>query len=85
MQTASGSLDVVGKLLPTPAARPRADRLDQRVILDFPNFNQTRNMMKGTNIMHSSVATLFMYDDVKAGKRPTAPDEPSHVPESSPA
>jgi formate dehydrogenase subunit gamma len=81
------------------------------LILDFPNFNQTRNTMQIANIVHLSVASLFMlaalghiymgtlgmahayeamstgyvdetwakehhlywYNDVKAGKVPTAP------------
>jgi formate dehydrogenase subunit gamma len=93
------------------------------LILDFPNFNQTRNTMQVTNIVHLSVATLFMlgalahiymgtlgmagayramsdgyvdetwakehhlywYEDVKAGKIPTAPDDAPPVPAPRPA
>jgi Zn-dependent protease with chaperone function len=82
-------------------------------VLDFPNFNQTRNTMQISNIVHLTIASLFMlaalghiymgtlgmagaydamskgyvdetwakehhlywYNDVKAGKVPTAPDD----------
>ena len=83
------------------------------LILDFPNFNQTRGTMQIANLVHLSIAALFMlaalghiymgtlgqvgaytamstgyvdetwakehhlywYNDVKAGKIPTAPDD----------
>ena len=83
------------------------------LVLDFPNFDQTRNTMQIANIIHLTVASLFMlgalghiymgtlgmagaydamsqgyvdetwakehhlywYNDVKAGKVPTAPDD----------
>ena len=83
------------------------------LILDFPNFNQTRNTMQIANLVHLVVATGFMlfalghiymgtigqigayramsdgyvdetwakehhlywYNDIKAGKIPTAPDD----------
>jgi formate dehydrogenase subunit gamma len=83
------------------------------LILDFPNFNQTRGTMQITNLVHLSIAALFMlaalghiymgtlgmagaynamsrgyvdetwakehhlywYNDIKAGKIPTAPDD----------
>jgi len=82
-------------------------------VLDFPNFNQTRNTMQIANIVHLVVASFFMlaalgqiymgtlgmagaydamskgyvdetwakehhlywYNDIKAGKIPTAPDD----------
>ena len=82
-------------------------------VLDFPNFNQTRSTMQIANIIHLTVASLFMlaslghiymgtlgmagaydamstgyvdetwakehhlywYNDIKAGKIPTAPDD----------
>jgi formate dehydrogenase subunit gamma len=82
-------------------------------VLDFPNFNQTRNTMQIANIVHLTIASLFMlaalghiymgtlgmagaynamstgyvdetwakehhlywYNDIKAGKIPTAPDD----------
>jgi formate dehydrogenase subunit gamma len=82
-------------------------------VLDFPNFNQTRSTMQISNIVHLTIASLFMlaalghiymgtlgmagaydamskgyvdetwakehhlywYNDVKAGKVPTAPDD----------
>jgi formate dehydrogenase subunit gamma len=82
-------------------------------VLDFPNFDQTRNTMQIANIVHLSIASLFMlaalghiymgtlgmagaydamskgyvdetwakehhlywYNDIKAGKIPTAPDD----------
>jgi formate dehydrogenase subunit gamma len=87
------------------------------LILDFPNFNQTRGTMQIANLVHLSIAALFMlaalghiymgtlgqigayqamstgyvdetwakehhlywYNDVKAGKIPTAPDDPPPV------
>ena len=93
------------------------------LILDFPNFNQTRNTMQIANIVHLSIAALFMlaslghiymgtigqigayramsdgyvdetwakehhlywYNDVKAGKVPTAPDDQPPVPAPRPA
>jgi formate dehydrogenase subunit gamma len=83
------------------------------LVLDFPNFNQTRGTMQIANLVHLTVASLFMlaalghiymgtlgmagaydamskgyvdetwakehhlywYNDVKAGKVPTAPDD----------
>ena len=82
-------------------------------VLDFPNFNQTRNTMQIANIVHLTIASLFMlaslghiymgtigmagaymamsrgyvdetwakehhlywYNDIRAGKIPTAPDD----------
>jgi formate dehydrogenase subunit gamma len=82
-------------------------------VLDFPNFDQTRNTMQIANIVHLVIASLFIlaalghiymgtigmagaytamstgyvdetwakehhlywYNDVKAGKIPTAPDD----------
>ena len=94
------------------------------LILDFPNFNQTRNTMQIANIIHLVIASLFMlaalghiymgtlgmagaydamskgyvdetwakehhlywYNDIKAGKIPTAPDDaPVPVVEPRPA
>jgi formate dehydrogenase subunit gamma len=94
------------------------------LILDFPNFNQTRGTMQIANLVHLSIAALFMlaalghiymgtlgqigayqamstgyvdetwakehhlywYNDIKAGKIPTAPDdEPPPVPAARPA
>jgi formate dehydrogenase subunit gamma len=93
-------------------------------VLDFPNFNQTRNTMQIANVVHLTIAALFMlgalghiymgtlgmagaldamktgyvdetwakehhlywYNDVKAGKIPTAPDdEPLAAPAARPA
>jgi formate dehydrogenase subunit gamma len=83
------------------------------LILDFPNFNQTRSTMQITNLVHLTIAALFMlaalghiymgtlgmagaynamstgyvdetwakehhlywYNDIRAGKIPTAPDD----------
>jgi formate dehydrogenase subunit gamma len=82
-------------------------------VLDFPNFNQTRNTMQIANIVHLVIASVFIlaalghiymgtigmagaytamstgyvdetwakehhlywYNDIKAGKIPTAPDD----------
>jgi formate dehydrogenase subunit gamma len=93
------------------------------LVLDFPNFNQTRGTMQIANLVHLSIAALFMlaalghiymgtlgmagaytamstgyvdetwakehhlywYNDVKAGKIPTAPDDAPPVPAPRPA
>jgi len=93
------------------------------LILDFPNFNQTRGTMQIANLVHLSIAALFMlaalghiymgtlgqigayqamstgyvdetwakehhlywYNDIKAGKVPTAPDDqPPPIPAARP-
>jgi len=91
-------------------------------VLDFPNFNQTRNTMQIANIVHLTIAALFMlgglghiymgtigmagayramtdgyvdetwakehhlywYEDIKAGKIPTEPDD-APVPMAAPS
>ena len=94
------------------------------LILDFPNFNQTRGTMQIANLIHLTIASLFIlaalghiymgtlgmagaydamskgyvdetwakehhlywYNDIKAGKIPTAPDDaPAPVPVPRPA
>ena len=94
------------------------------LILDFPNFNQTRSTMQIANLLHLTIAALFIlaalghiymgtlgmagaydamskgyvdetwakehhlywYNDIRAGKIPTAPDDaPAPVPVPRPA